>query len=96
MHLSLWLPAGFDDVKFAGEAAESGLVVRPISSMYHASPPPKSGLMLGFGGFSVEHLRKAVLQLRDMLDASKQVKGDLKKQPRAGDPRAKRPASGPP
>jgi GntR family transcriptional regulator/MocR family aminotransferase len=94
-HLVLWLPAGFDDVKFAGEAAESGLVVRPISSMYHASPPPRSGLMLGFGGFSVEHLRKAVLQLRDVLDGSKQAMGDLKKQPRAGDPRAKRPASGP-
>jgi GntR family transcriptional regulator/MocR family aminotransferase len=88
MHLVLWLPAGFDDVKFAGEAAETGLVVRPISSMYHASPPRRSGLMLGFGGFSVEHLRKAVLQLRDVLDASKQVK------PRAGDSRAKRPASG--
>ncbi len=50
--------------------------------------------MLGFGGFSVEHLRKAVLQLRDVLDASKQVMGDLKKQPRAGDLRAKRPAPG--
>jgi GntR family transcriptional regulator / MocR family aminotransferase len=89
MHLVLCLPAGFDDVKLAGEAWKTGLVVRPISSMYHASPP-RSGLLLGFGGFSVEQLRKAVLQLRDVLNAAKQPMGDLKRRPRAGDLRAKR------
>jgi GntR family transcriptional regulator/MocR family aminotransferase len=91
MHLVLWLPAGFDDVKLAGEAAKTRLVVRPISSMYHASP--RSGLMLGFGGFSVEQLRKAVLQLRNLLKASKQAMCNFERQHRAGDLRAKRPPS---
>ncbi|WP_163268391.1 PLP-dependent aminotransferase family protein [Chelativorans alearense] len=69
MHLVLWLPLGMDDVKLADQAERAGLVVRPISPMY-AATPARVGLMLGFGGFSTEQLRAAVLRLRDVLDAS--------------------------
>ena len=69
MHLVLWLRVGLDDVEFAGRAENAGLVVRPISPMYQASPP-RFGLMLGFGGFSIQELRAAVIRLRAVLDAS--------------------------
>ena len=69
MHLVLWLPLGMDDVKLAEEALQAGLVVRPISPMY-AARPARFGLMLGFGGFSIEQLRSGVKRLRDVLDAS--------------------------
>jgi GntR family transcriptional regulator/MocR family aminotransferase len=69
MHLVLWLPLGLDDVKLAEQAEKAGLVVRPISPMYHATPP-RFGLMLGFGGFSVAELRTAVIRLKAVLDAS--------------------------
>jgi hypothetical protein len=49
--------------------------------------------MLGFGGFSAEQLRKAVLQLRNLLKASKQAMCNFERQQRAGDLRAKRPPS---
>lgn len=69
MHLVLWLPLGMDDVRLAEEALRAGLVVRPISPMY-GSKPARFGLMLGFGGFSIDQLRAAVKRLRDVLDAS--------------------------
>ncbi|MCK1741089.1 PLP-dependent aminotransferase family protein [Bradyrhizobium sp. 139] len=69
MHLVLCLPSGLDDVELADRAEKIGLVVRPISPMYHDTPP-RCGLMLGFGGFSVPELRGAVIRLRTLLDAS--------------------------
>jgi GntR family transcriptional regulator/MocR family aminotransferase len=69
MHLVLWLPLGLDDVKLAEMAEKAGLVVRPISPMYQATPP-RFGLLLGFGGFSVDELQRSVVRLRDVLDAS--------------------------
>jgi GntR family transcriptional regulator/MocR family aminotransferase len=59
MHIVLWLPEGADDVQIAARAQAIGLVMRPISPMYAASPG-RPGLMLGFGGFPPEQLREAV------------------------------------
>ena len=67
MHLVLWLPAGMDDVRVAADALRAGIVVRPVSPMYGATPA-RCGLMLGFGGFSIEQLRAAVKRLKDVLD----------------------------
>ncbi|MCP3392370.1 PLP-dependent aminotransferase family protein [Bradyrhizobium sp. CCGB12] len=66
MHVVLWLPAALDDVKLSERAEKAGLVVRPISPMYQDAPP-RFGLMLGFGGFSVRELRTAVIHLRTVL-----------------------------
>ncbi|MGJ4970925.1 PLP-dependent aminotransferase family protein [Bradyrhizobium sp. HKCCYLRH1073] len=74
MHLLLWLPPGLDDVTLAEQAHKAGLVVRPISPMYHATPP-RGGLMLGFGGFSIAELQSAVVRLRGVLDAFIAAKG---------------------
>ncbi|MGG6547103.1 UNVERIFIED_CONTAM: hypothetical protein NY100_17060, partial [Prevotella sp. 15_C9] len=67
MHVLLWLPRAVSDVKLAEQAQRAGLVVRPISPMYQAAPA-RSGLMLGFGGFSVEELRAAVVRLKNVLE----------------------------
>ena len=66
MHLLLWLPERFDDVQLAKAALVAGIVVRPISPMYQAAP--RSGLMLGFGGFEPEELEAAALRLRCVID----------------------------
>lgn len=66
MHLVLWLPDVIDDVAFAAKAEQAGLVVRAISPMYSSNP--RSGLMLGFGGFSVEELAFATSKLRVLLE----------------------------
>lgn len=68
MHLLLWLPRRFDDVQLAKSALADGIVVRPISPMYRAVP--RSGLMLGFGGFAPEELEHAAMHLREIMDQS--------------------------
>jgi len=89
---------GSTDVKFAGEAAESGLVVRGrFHRCINASTAAEgSGLMLGFGGFSVRALAQqpSYSCAGPLLDASKQVYGrSQESSPRAGDLRAKAPGS---
>lgn len=66
MHLLLWLPPNFDDVQLAKAALADGIVVRPISPMYQAAP--RSGLMLGFGGFATVALETATMRLRRVMD----------------------------
>jgi len=69
MHIVLWLPSHVGDVHIAAQAAAAGIAVRPISPMYSA-PPGRSGLMLGFGGFTAGELEAATLQLRDIIKGS--------------------------
>ncbi|WP_420967031.1 PLP-dependent aminotransferase family protein [Bradyrhizobium sp. B120] len=66
MHLLLWMPQGFDDVQLAKAALADGIVVRPISPMYERAP--RSGLMLGFGGFEPEELEAAAIRLRRVIN----------------------------
>ncbi|UUE11377.1 PLP-dependent aminotransferase family protein [Dickeya zeae] len=66
MHLVVWLPDGVADVAVERAAIASGLALRAISPMY-IGPVRRSGLMLGFGGFSPEALQQAVQQLRAVL-----------------------------
>jgi len=66
MHLVVWLPKAVNDVKLAFDARSVGIVVRPISPLY-ASGRGRSGLMLGFGGFSISALELAAKGLGDIL-----------------------------
>lgn len=61
MHILLWLPDYISDLETARSAQKAGLSVRPISPMYAANP--RSGLMLGFGGFTSGQLRHATATL---------------------------------
>jgi GntR family transcriptional regulator/MocR family aminotransferase len=69
MHLLVWLPKLSNDIEISIRAAEDGLEVRPISPMY-AGIPRKSGLMLGFGGFSPELLSASASILVARLNAA--------------------------
>lgn len=67
MHLVAWLPEGVDDEAVCAAALAAGLSVRAVSPMY-AGPGRRSGLMLGFGGFTAEALTAAVAGLRRVLE----------------------------
>jgi GntR family transcriptional regulator/MocR family aminotransferase len=66
MHIVIWLQTGIDDVKLAAAANAAGIAVRAISPMY-ADVNRRSGLMLGFGGFTKEQLEQGVGVLRKLL-----------------------------
>lgn len=67
MHLVVWLPDELDDVTIAAAAGTAGIALRPLSPMGSARLK-RSGLMLGFGGFSTEQLKAAVQRLRRVLE----------------------------
>jgi GntR family transcriptional regulator/MocR family aminotransferase len=68
MHLTAWLAPGLDDMAIAARARAAGIVIRAISPMYARSP--RSGFMLGFGGFPAAQLEEAVLGLKAVLAAT--------------------------
>jgi GntR family transcriptional regulator/MocR family aminotransferase len=67
MHLVAWLPAGVDDGAVCAAALAAGISVRAVSPMY-AGPARRSGLMLGFGGFTEPQLLAGVEGLRRVLE----------------------------
>lgn len=66
MHLVIWLRDGIDDVEVVTQANTAGIWVRALSPMY-ANEKKRSGLMLGFGGFPAQELKKAIASLRTLL-----------------------------
>ncbi|MFC3071358.1 MocR-like pyridoxine biosynthesis transcription factor PdxR [Phenylobacterium soli] len=66
MHLMAFLQDGRSDVAVQAAAAQRGLVVRPISRLYHDAPP-RSGLMLGFTGFPAQAMLPGVGRLARVL-----------------------------
>jgi GntR family transcriptional regulator/MocR family aminotransferase len=63
MHLVALLPPGSDDVAISRSAAEQGIAAFPLSSCY-LGPPPRGGLILGYGGANVHQIRNAMRKLR--------------------------------
>ncbi|MEI5996323.1 PLP-dependent aminotransferase family protein [Paraburkholderia bengalensis] len=61
-HLIIWFRDPVEDRQVAARAAAAGIAVKAISPMY-AGPGRRSGLMLGFGGFSTEQIEQAVAKL---------------------------------
>jgi GntR family transcriptional regulator/MocR family aminotransferase len=68
MHMVVWLREGIDDKKIVAAAAEEGVALRPLSPMY-ARDTERSGLIPGFGGFSVRQLEVAVARLVHVIHA---------------------------
>lgn len=66
MHIVVWLPKELDDVAVASAAGQSGIAMRALSPMA-AGGRVFNGLMLGFGGFTPEQLRRAVKTLERVL-----------------------------
>jgi len=67
MHLTALLPEGVDDVVLTRRAAEAGISVRPLSICY-LKPPARGGLILGYGGASLQQIRDGVRILKGLLD----------------------------
>lgn len=67
MHLLAWLPEGVDAGEVAAEALKRGLVIN-ILSQYSIKFQHKNGLNLGFAGFKLEEMEKAVLVLKSVLE----------------------------
>ncbi len=66
MHVVVWLGAYANDIKVAADAAAMGIAVRPTSPMY-ASEHGRSGLILGFGGFTESQIEMALEKLCRLL-----------------------------
>ena len=54
--------------ELAANAIAAGISVRALSPMYYGADR-RSGLMLGFGGFSAAQIEQAVIGLRDVIRA---------------------------
>lgn len=68
LHLIAYLKPGLQDTLVARELDEAGVVARPISRFYADDTRARSGLMLGFAGFSETRLATAVDRLAAVLD----------------------------
>lgn len=73
MHLVVWLGVGLDDVALAADAAAAGIAVRPTSPMY-ASGRGRSGLILGFGGFTEAQIEAAVATLARIMTQNRRAR----------------------
>ena len=68
MHMVVWLREDIDDREVVAAAAGKGVAVRAVSRMY-AKGTERSGLLLGFGGFTVDQIESAVRRLVDVVAA---------------------------
>jgi GntR family transcriptional regulator/MocR family aminotransferase len=64
MHLTVTLPAGFNDRQIAMRAASQGLWLWPLSPSY-LGENPRQGLILGFGSTMAAEMPGAVRRLRN-------------------------------
>ncbi|WP_321921652.1 MocR-like pyridoxine biosynthesis transcription factor PdxR [Paraburkholderia guartelaensis] len=69
MHLVLWLAAKLDDRRIVQLAADEGIAVRAASPMF-AAGTERSGLILGFGGFSGAQMKEAARRLAAVIAAA--------------------------
>ena len=65
-HLIAYLRDGVSDTSIERAARENRLTVRAISRLYRKAPP-RSGLMLGFAGFSHGVMARGVSVLADII-----------------------------
>jgi GntR family transcriptional regulator/MocR family aminotransferase len=66
MHLTVTLPAGFNDREIAMRAARQGLWLWPLSPSY-VGENARQGFVLGFGSTTVAEIPKAVRRLRNVI-----------------------------
>jgi GntR family transcriptional regulator / MocR family aminotransferase len=67
MHLVILLRPGVDDLTVSTDAAHKGVAVMPLSSC-RISLGERGGLILGYGGVSVQSIHDGVRKLRDCLE----------------------------
>jgi GntR family transcriptional regulator / MocR family aminotransferase len=67
MHLTVFLRKGESDEDLARRAVDHGLSLWPLSRMYISEP--RQGLVLGFGGTTVQEIPDAVRRVGHLLAA---------------------------
>lgn len=68
MRLLTLLPAGIDDVEIATKCPRTSATVYPLSQCY-ISPPPRGGLMIGYGNLDALDIPPLVAALRSLVAA---------------------------
>ena len=68
IHCVGWLPKGMDDKAIASKAKEYDLELTPISAFAIESMKGK-GFLLGYGGYSVQEIKKAAKRLGSLLNS---------------------------
>jgi GntR family transcriptional regulator/MocR family aminotransferase len=69
IHCVGWLPEGKDDLAVVSKAADYDLNLTPISS-FSIEPLPRKGLLLGYGGFSVQEIKDGIRRLGALLHST--------------------------
>jgi GntR family transcriptional regulator/MocR family aminotransferase len=69
IHCIGWLPDGIDDLALVDKAADYNLHLTPISS-FSIEPLPRKGVLLGYGGFSVQEIQQGVARLGALVGSS--------------------------
>jgi GntR family transcriptional regulator / MocR family aminotransferase len=66
IHCVGWLPAGMDDLSVARKAADFDLELTPVSN-FAIEPLARKGLLLGYGGYSVQEIKDGARRLGTLL-----------------------------
>jgi GntR family transcriptional regulator/MocR family aminotransferase len=74
MHLVAHLKSGLVDTAIAASANENGVIARPTSRLYRATPP-QHGLLLGFSGYPRSVIVPAAVRLSKIILKSAQKSG---------------------
>jgi GntR family transcriptional regulator/MocR family aminotransferase len=62
IHCVGWLPKGMDDLGLVRNATVYGLHLTPVSN-FSLEPLPRKGLLLGYGGFSIQEIKEGIQRL---------------------------------
>ncbi|APA88088.1 PLP-dependent aminotransferase family protein [Paraburkholderia sprentiae WSM5005] len=100
MHLTLRLPASFDDRAVAARAQTRGLSPRALSGFAIGEPGDNNGLVIGYGNTEAERLEPAVRVLAELVremegDARAAAKRSAKRAEKRAEKRAAKPAARP-
>jgi GntR family transcriptional regulator/MocR family aminotransferase len=68
-HVVGFLNKGHSDGAISRAARNAGLTARALSTLYRESPP-RSGLLLGFAGFSTAEIKRATTRLARILEST--------------------------
>jgi GntR family transcriptional regulator/MocR family aminotransferase len=68
IHCVGWLPKGMDDQVIARKTKDYNLELTPIST-FAIEPMTNKGFLLGYGGYSVQEIKKAAKRLGSLLDS---------------------------
>lgn len=68
LHCVGWLPDGIDEAVLVSKARQSELDLMPISS-FSIEPLKRKGLLLGYGAYSVQEIKKATDNLKALIES---------------------------